>query len=55
MFCARLEIIFHIVHDPKLFVPEQKVISIYALSFYRSQNVLGLSKIVEPAQNFDCI
>ena len=27
----------------------------YALSFYRSQNVLCRSKFLEPAQKFDCI
>ena len=27
----------------------------YALSFYRSQNVLSRSKFFEPAQKFDCI
>ena len=27
----------------------------YALSYYRSQNVLCRSKFFEPAQNFDCI
>ena len=40
--------------DPRSSLTDEDV-SFYALSFYRSQNVLCWSKYFEPAQKFDCI
>ena len=43
-----------IAHVYSIYIYIRTVIS-YALSFYRSQNVLCRSKFFEPVQKFDCI